>query len=87
MVHRQRATGRTTALAIIAELALVFLGPTTPEQLWDKAIVGAGIGHDVDLAPLWFRRWLMFWMACAELFGYEKGSQWLVAHYRFVRPD
>jgi cyclopropane-fatty-acyl-phospholipid synthase len=29
----------------------------------------------------------MFWMACAELFGYEKGSQWLVAHYRFVRAD
>jgi len=39
------------------------------------------------LAPLWFQRWRMFWMACAELFGYEQDSQWQVPHYRLVRPD
>jgi len=39
------------------------------------------------LAALWFQRWRMFWMACAELFGYEHGRQWMVAHYRFTRPD
>ena len=36
-------------------------------------------------APLWSQRWRMFWMACAELFGYQSGGQWQVAHYRFRR--
>lgn len=36
-------------------------------------------------AKIWWQRWRMFWMACAELFGYDDGQQWLVAHYLF-RP-
>ena len=36
-------------------------------------------------AAVWAQRWRMFWMACAELFGYAGGSEWGVAHYRFVK--
>ncbi|WP_412731044.1 SAM-dependent methyltransferase [Dyella aluminiiresistens] len=36
-------------------------------------------------ARLWFQRWRMFWMSCAELFGYDHGHEWMVAHYRFTR--
>jgi cyclopropane-fatty-acyl-phospholipid synthase len=36
-------------------------------------------------AALWAQRWRMFWMACAETFGYAGGNEWLIAHYRFVR--
>ncbi len=38
-------------------------------------------------AKLWFNRWRMFYMAVAELFGYADGTEWMVAHYRFVKPS
>ncbi len=39
-----------------------------------------------DNAALWFQRWRIFYMACAELFGHKGGEEWLVGHYRFSKP-
>jgi cyclopropane-fatty-acyl-phospholipid synthase len=43
--------------------------------------------YGVRNASLWFQRWRMFWMACAETFGYDRGREWLVAHYRLTHRE
>lgn len=39
-----------------------------------------------DLAPLWRRRWRLFYLATAGLFGHASGEAWGVSHY-LLKPS
>ena len=32
-------------------------------------------------AAIWWQRWRIFFMACAELFGYDHGREWVIGHF------
>ena len=37
-------------------------------------------------AKIWFQRWRIFFMSCEQLFGYNRGREWGVSHYLFLKP-
>jgi len=53
------------------------------QQIWPILVETYGI----DQALTWWVRWRVFFMSCAELFGYDQGGEWFVGHYRFERPQ
>lgn len=63
-------------------------------ELWLKNMDAA----KADLLPIlagaygpanttrWWAYWRVFFMACAELWGYRGGEEWIVSHYRMAKP-
>jgi cyclopropane-fatty-acyl-phospholipid synthase len=80
LVDRWRWDGRHYERTLNAWLAQM-----DRERARVRPILEATYGQ--DQADVWWRRWRVFFMACAELFGYREGQEWWVGHYLLERPS
>jgi cyclopropane-fatty-acyl-phospholipid synthase len=56
-------------------------------NLLDRSAAAAvALGLPPAQARLQIRRWRIFFLACAELFGFSGGREWFVSHYRLAAP-
>lgn len=50
-----------------------------------KAMEVLEASYGKDKAPLQMFNWRLFFIYCAEVFGYEDGNEWIVAHHLFEK--
>jgi cyclopropane-fatty-acyl-phospholipid synthase len=43
------------------------------------------VTYGKEKGQLWFAYWRIFFLACAELWGYNNGKEWMISHYRFQK--
>jgi cyclopropane-fatty-acyl-phospholipid synthase len=41
--------------------------------------------YGTDQSRKWWVYWRVFFIACAELFGFGDGAEWFVSHYLFEK--
>jgi cyclopropane-fatty-acyl-phospholipid synthase len=51
----------------------------------DRVLPLLAAAYGASAAEIWLQRWRIFFMACAELWGFDAGREWLVGHYLFER--
>jgi cyclopropane-fatty-acyl-phospholipid synthase len=77
LVDRWRWNGRHYAKTAEAWLARMDANRDTLRPLFEAT-------YGVDAAATWWTRWRLFFLSCAELFAYDRGECWRVAHYLFA---
>ena len=66
--------------------------PPQPAAVESETAAGDGAARPFEEAGepdprLQVRRWRLFFLAVAELFGYRHGREWGISHYRFRRRE
>jgi cyclopropane-fatty-acyl-phospholipid synthase len=59
---------------------------TNLDRNTDRALPMLASTYGQSEARRWLSYWRVFFMACAELWAFKGGDEWLVSHYLFTKP-